>query len=52
MNEDTIKFLRSIRRDKAIAEGNLRGYRMVGKTIPPKKGKGASYKRPRNGKVE
>jgi stalled ribosome alternative rescue factor ArfA len=40
MAADT-KILRAIRRQNAIATGNLAAYRMVGKRIPAKKGKGS-----------
>lgn len=44
MNADDLRMLRAIKRAAAIASGNLRGYRMPGRTETPKKGKG-SYKR-------
>jgi stalled ribosome alternative rescue factor ArfA len=43
MSADT-KILRGIKRERAIATGNLAAYRMVGSRIPAKKGKG-SYTR-------
>lgn len=45
MTKDRIKFLRAIKRQRFINANNMAGYRMVGKTIPPKRGKGARYKR-------
>lgn len=37
--------IRAARRSEAIATGQLAGYRMAGRTIPPAKGKGAAYRR-------
>lgn len=48
----TVNHLKAIRRERAIRDQKMSGYRMVGRTIPPKKGKGATYKRPRNGQYE
>lgn len=42
-NTDT-KILRAVKRERAIREGNLAGYRMAGRTMAAKKGKG-SYTR-------
>lgn len=36
---------RAVRRERAIATGQLKGYRMPGKVQPPAKGKGAAYRR-------
>lgn len=41
---ETVKIVKAIKREQAIASGDLAGYRMVGKTVPARKGKG-SYKR-------
>jgi hypothetical protein len=41
---ETTKILRAIKREQAIREGQLVAYRMPGRTIPAKKGKG-SYTR-------
>ena len=52
MNATDIKMMRANKRNRAIAAGALAQYRMAGKTIQPKKGKGVAYKRPKNGRVE
>lgn len=49
MTNDDMKLLRAVKRDAMIGAGNLAAYRMAGRTIAPKKGKGRKVT-PRRGK--
>jgi hypothetical protein len=45
MNADDRKLARAAKRSVMLGRGELAAYRMAGRTIPPKKGKGAGYRR-------